>query len=119
MQWRNNKYLISGFTSLPAEGYSTGEVTEEACKAIAKDYGVPVEGTEARTQYDYLWSRRRFMRYGEFRRKGMFIGSGPIESACRTDVARRCKQSGMHWRIRNASSMCALVSRIRSRGTFA
>lgn len=92
---------------------------EEACKAIAKDYGVPVEGTEARTQYDYLWSRRRFMRYGEFRRKGMFIGSGPIESACRTDVARRCKQSGMHWRIRNASSMCALVSRIRSRGTFA
>lgn len=92
---------------------------EEACRAIAKEYGIPSEGSEARKQYDYLWSRRRFMRYGELCRNGMFIGSGPIESACRTDVARRCKQSGMHWRISNASSMCALVARIRSRGEFA
>jgi len=93
--------------------------SEEVCKAFAKEYGMPADGTEARKQYDYLWSRIRFMRYGELRRKQLFIGSGPIESACRTDVARRCKQSGMHWRIRNASSMCALVARIRSRGTAA
>ena len=54
------------------------------------------------------------MRYGDFRDLRLFIGTGIMEAACRTDVARRCKPSGMHWRVFNASAMCALVVRIRS-----
>lgn len=88
---------------------------EEACADVVKTYGLPAEGSEARKHYDYLWGRRPFMRYGEFRRLQLFIGTGIIEAACRTDIARRCKQSGMHWRVFNASAMCALVARIRSR----
>lgn len=62
----------------------------------------------------YIDERREHMKYGEYRKQGLFIGSGLIESACRTDVARRCKQAGMHWRYKNAESMCALVARFRS-----
>ena len=87
---------------------------ERACKDVVKTFGLPKKGTEARKQYDYLWERRRFMRYEEFRELQLFIGTGVMEAACRTDVARRCKQSGMHWRVFNASAMCALVARIRT-----
>ncbi len=62
----------------------------------------------------YFEKRKANMRYGWLRRNGYYIGSGVVEAACRTDVARRCKQSGMHWRIRNAAAMCALAARFRS-----
>ena len=91
---------------------------ERTCKDVVGTFGLPAKGTEARKQYDYLWERRRFMRYREFRELQLFIGTGVMEAACRTDVARRCKQSGMHWRVfnasANASAMCALVARIRT-----
>ena len=54
------------------------------------------------------------MKYAEYRKAGLYIGSGIVEAACRTDVARRCKQAGMHWRLHNAEAMCALVARLRS-----
>jgi len=34
---------------------------------------------------------------------GFFIGAGIVEAVCRTDVARRCKQSGMYLRFLNAA----------------
>ena len=36
VQWRYNKYLIAGFTCMPAEGYSTGEVIEEVKRIYAE-----------------------------------------------------------------------------------
>lgn len=62
----------------------------------------------------YFEKRKDNMRYGEYRKQGLFIGSGVVEAACRTDVARRCKQSGMHWRFHNAAAICALTARFRS-----
>jgi hypothetical protein len=62
----------------------------------------------------YFEKRKDNMRYGEYRKQGLFIGSGVVEAACRTDVARRCKQSGMHWRFHNAAALCALAARFRS-----
>ena len=69
----------------------------------------------AREELDYFEKRKDNMRYGQYREKGFFIGSGVVEAACRTDVARRCKQSGMHWRFLNAAALCALAARFRSR----
>ncbi len=66
-------------------------------------------------QLDYFEKRKGNMRYAEYRKQGLFIGSGVVEAACRTDVARRCKQSGMHWRFLNAAALCALAARFRSR----
>jgi hypothetical protein len=37
------------------------------------------------------------MKYHEYRAKGWFIGSGVVESACKTVVGARFKQSGMFW----------------------
>jgi hypothetical protein len=69
---------------------------------------------EAADALAYISKRQTYMEYGQYRKLGLFIGSGLVEAACRTDVARRCKQSGMHWRFHNAAAMCALVARFRS-----
>lgn len=66
-------------------------------------------------ELDYFEKRKDNMRYAQYRKQGLFIGSGVVEAACRTDVARRCKQSGMHWRFLNAAALCALAARFRSR----
>lgn len=48
------------------------------------------------------------MRYAEFRRQGLFVGSGVVEAGCRTVIGQRLKQSGMHWTVKGANRMIAL-----------
>jgi hypothetical protein len=48
------------------------------------------------------------MRYADFRKRGFFVGSGVMEAGCRTLVAQRLKQSGMHWTVKGADSIIAL-----------
>lgn len=48
------------------------------------------------------------MRYGTFRRKGFFIGSGVVEAGCKTIIGARCKQSGMFWSRPGARHLLAL-----------
>ncbi len=44
----------------------------------------------------FLRNKHR-MAYAEFRRKGLPIGSGPVEAACKTLVKTRLCRSGMQW----------------------
>jgi len=62
----------------------------------------------------YFEKRTLAMRYTLFRKHGLYIASGNVEAACRTDVARRCKQAGMHWRHQNAARICAILASLRS-----
>ena len=56
------------------------------------------------------------MRYREFRRQGLFVGSGMIEAGCRTVIASRLKRSGMFWSVRGANAIAALrCSRLSNR----
>jgi hypothetical protein len=48
------------------------------------------------------------MRYPSFRSRNFFVGSGVIEAACRTVIAKRLKQSGMFWTVRGANAIIAL-----------
>ena len=48
------------------------------------------------------------MRYGTFRRKGYFIGSGVVEAGCKTVIGARCKQSGMFWSEEGAQNILSL-----------
>ena len=48
------------------------------------------------------------MRYAQFRREGLFVGSGVIEAGCKTVVGRRLKCSGMFWSVRGANAIVAL-----------
>lgn len=50
------------------------------------------------------------MRYQDFRRQGLFVGSGVVEAGCKTVIGRRLKQSGMHWSLRGANDIIALRS---------
>lgn len=56
----------------------------------------------------YLFRNRHRMDYAAFRQQGFPIGSGTIESACKTVVQARMKQAGMRWSRKGAQSMIAL-----------
>ncbi len=42
------------------------------------------------------------MKYPESGRRGLDIGSGPTESACKNVIGARLKGPGMRWTVRNA-----------------
>jgi len=63
---------------------------------------------ELRKTINYFERNRERMRYGEFHRQGLFVGSGVVEAGCRTVVGQRLKQSGMHWSLRGANAITAL-----------
>jgi hypothetical protein len=73
-----------------------------------------VESTNAdvrekmRTEADYFERNAERMRYPNFRRQHLFVGSGVIEAGCKTVIASRLKQSGMFWTVRGANEIIAL-----------
>jgi hypothetical protein len=60
------------------------------------------------SEADYFERNRQRMRYPSFRSHNLFVGSGVIEAACRTVIAKRLKQSGMFWTVRGANAIIAL-----------
>ena len=61
-----------------------------------------------RSEADYFERNAQRMRYPQFRRQHLFVGSGVIEAGCKTVVASRLKQSGMFWSVRGANAILAL-----------
>src|SRR5438046_4068362 len=57
---------------------------------------------------DYFLSNAQRMRYPAFRAKGMHIGSGIAEAACKTVVSTRAKKSGMRWTPDGLEAVLAL-----------
>jgi hypothetical protein len=62
---------------------------------------------EGRKIINYFARRKEQMRYAEFRRQGLFVGSGVIEAGCKTLIGQRLKQSGMFWSVRGANAIIA------------
>jgi hypothetical protein len=58
----------------------------------------------------YLFHNRRRMDYAAYRQAGFPIGSGTIESACKTVVQARMKLAGMRWSRQGATAMLTLRS---------
>lgn len=56
-------------------------------------------GVKTRKALKYFTGNTRRMQYHHYRAKGWFIGSGPVEAACKTIVGQRAKQAGMRWTI--------------------
>ncbi len=56
---------------------------------------------------NYIEKNRSRMRYPEFRQQGLCVGSGVVESGCRT-VVGRLKRSGMYWSVSGANAILAL-----------
>jgi hypothetical protein len=61
-----------------------------------------------RKEAAYFENNAKRMRYPEFRRQHLFVGSGVIEAGCKTVIGSRLKQSGMFWTVRGANAILAL-----------
>ncbi|MGH9822508.1 MAG: ISKra4 family transposase [Blastocatellia bacterium] len=67
------------------------------------------------TEADYYEKNTDRMRYPDFKRQKLFVGSGVIEAGCKTVIGSRLKGSGMFWTIRGANAILALRCAILSR----
>ena len=65
-------------------------------------------GEEARAAVGYFHNHRDRMRYAEFRRQGLCVSSGVVESGCKQVVGHRLKRGGMHWAAAGGNAIIAL-----------
>jgi hypothetical protein len=56
----------------------------------------------------YFQNQHHRMDYPSYRAKGWQIGSGPVESACKTVIGQRMKGAGMRWSHEGADAVCHL-----------
>jgi len=63
---------------------------------------------QVRKTIGYFLTNSDRMQYQDFRKQGLFVGSGVIEAGCKTIIGHRFKQSGMQWTVRGANSIIAL-----------
>jgi Uncharacterised protein family (UPF0236) len=85
---------------------------EQLIELIEKLPPAPIEPGASRSvpeiEADYFRSNAERMRYPTFRAKGMHIGSGIAEAACKTVVSTRAKRSGMRWTPDGLDAVLAL-----------
>ena len=62
----------------------------------------------------YLRNQVHRMDYPTYEANGWFIGSGAVESACKTVVGQRLKGSGMRWSEAGAHAVCHMRALYRS-----
>jgi len=105
--WRNPDRL-SRYKDRWWDALDDGDVetlVREARDALPKD---PQAAQEARKEIDYFEKNKERMRYATFKGRGLFVGSGVIEAACKNLIGKRLKQSGMEWTVRGANAIIAL-----------
>jgi hypothetical protein len=78
----------------------------QALRLIKSRY--PEVADKLRSEAEYFAKNAERMRYPEFRRQHLFVGSGVIEAGCKTVIGSRLKQSGMFWTVRGANAILAL-----------
>ena len=78
----------------------------------------PLEGikkTELDTALGYFEHNVPRMRYKWFRSRGLFVGSGVVESGCKAVIGQRLKLSGMRWTVTGADAIATLRCQQASR----
>ena len=81
--------------------------------SIEKKYKENLTG-EARREFNYYRQNQDRMKYDIYSANGWFIGSGVIESGCKTIVCQRFKQSGMIWSLNGVKSLLPLRTLLMS-----
>jgi hypothetical protein len=61
-----------------------------------------------RKAYNYILRRTKWMRYYEYRKRHIPLGSGITEAACKTVFSERLKLSGMRWKKAGAQQILTL-----------
>jgi len=81
----------------------------DGIEAAVRKY--PLEGVKKDVvgrELGYFLNNAPRMRYRWFRSRGLFVGSGVVEASCKSVVAHRLKQAGMHWTVAGADAIIAL-----------
>ena len=87
-------------------GYAIGGILQSA-----KKKGIKPDRIEAMKKHlRYFETKKEYMKYDEYLKKGYPIGSGVIEGTCRSLVNDRMELSGMHWSEKGAEAMLELRS---------
>jgi hypothetical protein len=73
------------------------QVARSATQLLDRRKMTKAQKVEFWKAYRYLRRHRRWMNYQEYRRRGLPIGSGVTEAACKTVFTQRFKRSGMRW----------------------
>jgi hypothetical protein len=92
-----------------------GEPVLASLRELRKAGGMPraarVRLDEAITYFD---NQKHRMDYPAYLAKGWQIGSGPVESACKTVIGMRMKQGGMRWGSEHAAKVGHIRALFRS-----
>jgi hypothetical protein len=73
------------------------QVTRSATQLLDRRKMTKAQQTAFWKAYRYVRRNRRWMDYEGYRRRGLPIGSGVTEAACKTVFTQRFKRSGMRW----------------------
>ena len=73
------------------------QVLRSAMQLLGRRRTTNAQRAEFWKAYRYLRRHRRLMDYHGYRRRGLPIGSGVTEAACKTVFTQRLKRSGMRW----------------------
>jgi hypothetical protein len=77
--------------------------------AFRQQYGLRGKRRAAfQKAYQYLRVRMKYLRYAEYRRLGVPLGSGVTEAGCKTVYTQRLKLSGMRWQKAGAQRILNL-----------
>jgi len=85
-----------------------GKIEKLVLSLRSIDADHPDVAEKLRTEADYFARNAERMRYPQFRRQHLFVGSGVIEAGCKTVIGSRLKRSGMFWTVRGANAILAL-----------
>ncbi|MEK7408943.1 MAG: ISKra4 family transposase [Acidobacteriota bacterium] len=85
-----------------------GKIEKLAGSLHSIDSSNPELAKTVRTEAEYFAKNAARMRYPEFRRQHLFVGTGVMEAGCKTVIGSRLKKSGMFWTVRGANAIVAL-----------
>jgi hypothetical protein len=86
---------------------ATGATDNAIGSTMMLEASTPSLAEAIRIEAAYLERNAERMRYPEFRRQHLFVGSGVVEAGCKTVIGSRLKQSGMFWTVSGANAIIA------------
>jgi hypothetical protein len=129
--WHAASYLEDlAKAAQPSDEEAAGQLAREWCRLLKEEGGAvalavlrawdfgPRKSAGLREQLarveEYFGANVHRMEYPEYQAEGWCIGSGAVESACKTVVGQRLKGAGMRWGEQGAHALCHIRALYRS-----
>lgn len=127
--WHASEYLTElGHVLYPCDEEARQRVVAEWCRTLKREGGgrvlellqalpasrKPAVRDKQRVTLSYFRNNVHRMDYPRYVANGWSIGSGAVESACKTIVGQRLKLSGMRWREYGTNTLCHLRGLFKS-----